>query len=185
MLKATHYSTMLSLSDCPGCNSLRKEVKNLKDNYDAIKMNHDAIKMNHDAIKMKEASLEAKDQIITIREICRAVEKKIGLEAVGGTVSKMKKAFFCFSKFDSKPTDKANLEAVLTKYQVSADLIMYLKDEGDIATQDDRNKLTVAVLEVALQDDDDDADQVLAKRNFICALHALRMVGSDGIIIVK
>lgn len=171
MLKATHYSTMLSLSDCPGCSSLRKEVETLKENYDAM--------------KLKVACLEAKDQIITIREICRAVEKKICLEAVGGTVSKMKKAFFCFSKFDSKPTDKANLEAVLTKYQVSADLIMYLKDEGDSATHDNRNKLTVAMLEVALQDDEDDADQVLAKRNFICALHALRMVGSDGIIIVK
>jgi hypothetical protein len=165
MLKATNFSAMLSLSDCPGCSSLRKEVETLI---------------------LRVESLEAMDQNITIREICRAVEKKICLEAVGGIVGKMKNGFYCFSKFDSqKPTEKAALEVVLTKYQVSEKLIAYLKDEGDITTHDNRNKLTVAILEDALKDGDDDTDQVLAKENFIRALHALHMVGSDGIIVAK
>ena len=187
----------MSLSDCPGCSSLRNEVKSLKDNHETLKDNHETLKDNHetlkenyktlkdiyDTIQMKVASLEAKDQFITIREICRAVEKKICMEAVGST--KMKKGFFCFSKFESNPTEKARLDDVLTKYQVSAGLIMYLTNEWDKVTHDDRNKLTVAMLDVALHDDEDDAEIVVDKRNFISALHQLGMVGSDGIIMVK
>ena len=55
-----------------------------------------------------------------------------------------------------------------------------MEDEGDTTTHDNRNKLTVSMLEVALKDDDYDADQVLEKENFIRALHVLRMVGCDG-----
>ena len=95
------------------------------------------------------------------------------------------KVTFCFSKFESEPTDQALLEAVLKKYRVSADLITYLEDEGDTTTHDNRNKLTVSMLEVALKDDDYDADQVLEKENFIRALHVLRMVGCDSGIIIK
>jgi hypothetical protein len=66
---------------------------------------------------------------------------------------------------------------------------MYLKDVGDrvtVLTDDDRNKVTVAMIEVALMDEDDDADQVMEKTNFVQALHTLGMVRSDSIIsIVK
>ena len=67
-------------------------------------------------------------------------------------------------KFESKPSDQALLEAALKKYQVSADLITYLEDEGDTTTHDNRNKLTVSMLEVALKDDDYDANQVWRKK---------------------
>jgi glutaredoxin-related protein len=68
MLKATHYSTMLSLSDCPGCSSLRKEVETLKENYDAI--------------KMKVASLEVKYQIITIHDMAQDFQSSHASAAV-------------------------------------------------------------------------------------------------------
>jgi hypothetical protein len=67
MLEATHYSTMLSFSDSPGCTSQRKEVE---------------------ILKKKMAILEANDQNITISEIYRSVEKKLCLEAVGGSASR-------------------------------------------------------------------------------------------------
>ena len=73
---------------------------------------------------------------------------------------------------------------------MSADRIRYLKRIGDEITHYNINKLTVPMIhwQIALLEDADYADALLAKENFIRALHTLGMVrtlGSDGIIHVK
>ena len=84
---------MLSLSDCPCCISLRKDLEAPKTkvaDYHTLK----AKVADYDTIKEQVAILAVKNQSITIREICRVAEKKLCLENVGGSASKMRKSHF-------------------------------------------------------------------------------------------
>ena len=74
------------------------------------------LKREAENLTQKMVVFEVNDQGVPIREIYRAVEKRLGLEALGGSVNKMRKSVFCFSKFESTLIEKAKLETVLTRY---------------------------------------------------------------------
>jgi hypothetical protein len=156
-------------------------VSSLEGHVSALEKKMAKAEAEIDELKKKMAVLEANDQRVTVREICTAVERKLCLEAAG-SMAKMKNGYYCFSLFESKPVEKAQLDSVLSKYQVSSTLIGYLKEHGGNVTHDN---WTVPLLESAILDNDDDADAVSEKEKLVRALYALGMVKSDGSIFVK
>ncbi len=75
----------------------------------------------------KKSIVQANDQHVTVPEICRAVERKLCLEAAD-SMANIKNGYYCFSLFELKPVEKAQLNSVLSKYYVSSTLIGFLKE---------------------------------------------------------
>jgi hypothetical protein len=115
-------------------------------------------KYNH--LFQRASRLQQMDAVITIRQICYALEWRICLQAAGSKT----------------------LEEVMASLNLRKGTIEKLKKNGDVVVHDNRSILkTSEIREILAQDESDEIDKQQHDA-FIAALYELEMVLEDGTV---
>ena len=151
----------------------------LKERLDDLKQTNAELSERLSRVEKRLNETSAVNDKITIREICRVVERHMCLKAVGGNKRQARKEFFNFAQFVKESDQGKELQKLFEEMKFSETFIKRLKDDGNAATHDNRSHMTVGEVQQHLKkivEDEDDEKEVLA---FVSALTTFGLVDPD------
>ena len=154
--------------------SLLKLINDLESELTGVKVHVDKLQSQLD-------HLLRKDSTVTLRQICRILERHLCLQ-VAGSKTQAKKNYFNFAKVKNDKTMFAELERdlQLRGFTSSTNFIDRLKDVGDAAVHQDRDCPTLDEFRAQLCDQNDDEEDRQNSMAFLKALESFGMVSSKG-----
>ena len=153
---------------------LQSKYESLVEKYGALQAENTALRSALAALeaevgKLKEVikDLQSRDHAITVREAMRVLEGHICLAIVGSKTKARKGLYTLKLVSDSTdPTIKASLQSFMQQHHLTtdhADILAYLKDNGDTATHDKRPLLTPNELLNLVQESSEEEEKLLTQ----------------------
>ena len=155
--------------------SLLKLINDLQSELADVKVHVNTLQTQLDHVLRRDAT-------VTLREICRILERHLCL-GVAGSKTQAKKNYFNFAKVKNDETMFAELERDLQQrgFTSSTNFIDRLKDVGDaFPAHQDRDCPTLDELRARLCDQNDDEEDRQNSMAFLKALESFGMVSSEG-----
>lgn len=147
-------------------NQMKQEIQELRDLVQTLKEENRRLQKIIESYEERITNLERRDKPITVREAMRILERFICLESAGSK-NKFLTKFFNFDKITKSgdTTVVANFNNILNRLGLTTAHLEYLsnlKDNGDIATHDNRPRLSKAEWDAMQKDGDDEEDDEIS-----------------------
>jgi hypothetical protein len=127
--------------------------------------------------------LQQMNAVITIREICEALEWRICMKAAGSkTRAKRGRQTFRKIQQSADMEAKGSLEAVMASLELLEGTIDNVKEYGNAAVHDNRSILKPRKIREILAQDESDEIDTQQHDAFVAALYELEMVLEDGTV---
>lgn len=174
---------------------LQSKYESLLEKYGALQVENAALKSSLAALqaeveklKVVIKDLQTRDHPIAVREAMRVLEGHICL-AIAGSKTKARKSLYTLKLVSAStdPTIQASYQRFMQEYHLTtdhADILGFLKDNGDAATHDKRPLLTRDELLNLVQESSNEEEKAIT-RDLVLLLDTFAFKDSDGKLLLK